>query len=106
MTQTIDDIEHMFASEGPAAQPRFARMARMTDLAARLRDLHRPGDPLLLANASRNPPALGFAALGYPAIATTSGGVARALGFEDGQAGPVSRDERRGRADRRGGRCP
>ncbi len=57
--------------------------------AARLRELHQPGDPLLLANAWDAASARRFAALGFPAIATTSGGVARALGFEDGQATPA-----------------
>ncbi len=61
----------------------------MTDLATRLRELHRPGDPLLLANAWDAASARRFEELGFPAMATTSGGVARSLGFDDGQNTPV-----------------
>jgi 2-methylisocitrate lyase-like PEP mutase family enzyme len=57
--------------------------------AARLRELHHADEPLLLPNAWDAASAKRFAALGAPAIATTSGGVARALGFDDGQKTPV-----------------
>jgi len=56
--------------------------------AEQLRALHVPGSPLLLANAWDPPSARRLAHDGYPAIATTSGGVAEALGYEDGNVTP------------------
>ncbi|QFY06958.1 isocitrate lyase/phosphoenolpyruvate mutase family protein [Nonomuraea phyllanthi] len=47
-------------------------------------DLHRPGDPLLLPNAWDYGSAALFAAHGFPAIGTTSLGVAAAFGKPDG----------------------
>jgi len=49
------------------------------------RDLHRPGDPLLLANAWDVASALALAGAGFAAIGTTSLGVAAAHGLPDGQ---------------------
>jgi 2-methylisocitrate lyase-like PEP mutase family enzyme len=54
-----------------------------------LRSLHRPGDPLLLPNAWDVATARAVAAAGYPAIATTSWGVAEALGYEDHEGAPA-----------------
>lgn len=48
--------------------------------------LHRPGDPLLLANAWDVASALALAQAGFAAIGTTSLGVAAAHGLPDGQA--------------------
>jgi 2-methylisocitrate lyase-like PEP mutase family enzyme len=56
--------------------------------ADQLRGLHVPGSPLLLVNAWDPPSALRLAHDGYPAIATTSAGVAEALGHEDGNVTP------------------
>jgi 2-methylisocitrate lyase-like PEP mutase family enzyme len=56
--------------------------------AAALRELHRPGVPLLLPNVWDVPSALLVAAR-FAAVATSSAAVARSLGFEDGQAAPV-----------------
>jgi 2-methylisocitrate lyase-like PEP mutase family enzyme len=56
--------------------------------AERLRGLHVPGSPLLLVNAWDPPSARRLAHDGYPAIATTSAGVAEALGYEDGNVTP------------------
>ena len=84
-------IEHMFASDECGVQVHVrghGRIGRVDVHAARLRELHRPGEPLVLANAWDAESARRFAALGFSAIATTSGGVARALGYEDGQATP------------------
>ena len=53
-----------------------------------LRSLHRPGEPLLLPNAWDVATARAVAAAGFPVVATTSGGVAGALGFEDHQDAP------------------
>ncbi|MFD7456916.1 MULTISPECIES: isocitrate lyase/PEP mutase family protein [unclassified Streptomyces] len=54
-------------------------------------DLHRAGNPLLLPNAWDHASARLFAGLGFPAIATTSLGVAAAAGLPDGRA--ATRDE-------------
>ena len=62
-----------------------------TDLRSRcdlLRSLHRAGDPLLLPNAWDVATARAVVAAGFPVVATTSGGVAAALGYEDHQAAP------------------
>ena len=69
----------------------------MDVLASRLRDLHHADEPLLLPNAWDAASAARFAALGAQAIATTSGGVARALGFDDGQQTPAEKCWRRSR---------
>ncbi len=53
-----------------------------------LRALHRPPPILLLPNAWDLISARIFADAGYPAIATTSGGVAWALGYADGEKTP------------------
>jgi 2-methylisocitrate lyase-like PEP mutase family enzyme len=62
-----------------------------TDLQSRcdlLRSLHRPGAPLLLPNAWDAATARAVVAAGFPVVATTSGGVAATLGFEDHEGAP------------------
>jgi 2-methylisocitrate lyase-like PEP mutase family enzyme len=54
-----------------------------------LRSLHRPGDPLLLPNAWDVPTARAVVAAGFPVVATTSGGVAATLGYEDHERAPA-----------------
>ena len=54
-----------------------------------LRSLHRPGDPLLLPNAWDVATARAVVAAGFPAVATTSGGVAATLGYEDHEGAPA-----------------
>jgi 2-methylisocitrate lyase-like PEP mutase family enzyme len=54
-----------------------------------LRSLHRPGDPLLLPNAWDVATARAVVAAGFPVVATTSGGVANALGYEDHEGAPA-----------------
>jgi 2-methylisocitrate lyase-like PEP mutase family enzyme len=54
-----------------------------------LGSLHRPGTPLVLPNAWDVPTAKAVAAAGFPAVATTSGGVATALGYEDHEGAPA-----------------
>jgi len=61
------------------------------DPGATLRALHRPGDPFILANAWDAGSAKLLAALGAPAIATSSAAHAFTLGRPD--LGQVSRDE-------------
>src|SRR6185437_5176637 len=53
-----------------------------------LRSLHRPGAPLLLPNAWDVVTARAVVAAGFPVVATTSGGVAEALGYEDHEGAP------------------
>jgi 2-methylisocitrate lyase-like PEP mutase family enzyme len=53
-----------------------------------LRSLHRPGAPLLLPNAWDVATAKAVVAAGFPVVATTSAGVAGALGYEDHEGAP------------------
>jgi len=57
--------------------------------AAALRALHVPGDPLVLPNAWDAATARLVRDAGFPAVATTSWGVADALGYEDGERTPA-----------------
>ena len=62
-----------------------------TDVESRcdlLRSLHRPGAPLLLPNAWDVATARAVVAAGFPVVATTSGGVAGTLGYEDHEGAP------------------
>jgi 2-methylisocitrate lyase-like PEP mutase family enzyme len=66
-------------------------MSAASDLQTRcdlLRSLHRPGDPLLLPNAWDLATARAVVAAGFPVVATTSGGVAGTLGYEDHEGAP------------------
>lgn len=58
--------------------------------AARLRDLHVPGSPLLLPNAWDAASARLVEAAGFPVVATSSGAVAESLGYADAEAAPVA----------------
>src|SRR5262249_42440481 len=51
--------------------------------------LHRPGVPLVLPNAWDAATARAVAAAGVPVVATTSAGVAAALGYEDHEGAPA-----------------
>src|SRR3954469_13611731 len=53
-----------------------------------LRSLQRPGAPLLLPNAWDVATASAVVAAGFPVVATTSGGVAAALGYADHEGAP------------------
>jgi 2-methylisocitrate lyase-like PEP mutase family enzyme len=57
--------------------------------AARLRDLHRPGHPVVLPNVWDAGSARIVAAAGFAAVATSSAAVAESLGYADGEAAPV-----------------
>ncbi|WP_043640684.1 isocitrate lyase/PEP mutase family protein [Nonomuraea candida] len=59
------------------------------DDAARLRALHVPGAPLVLPNAWDAASARAVRAAGFPAVATSSAAVARALGYDDGHQTPA-----------------
>jgi 2-methylisocitrate lyase-like PEP mutase family enzyme len=54
----------------------------------RLRSLHVPGVPLRLPNAWDVASARAVVAAGFPAVATTSAGIAAVLGYEDHQQAP------------------
>src|ERR1700751_1999521 len=54
-----------------------------------LQSLHRPGAPLLLPNAWDVATARAVVAAGFPVVATTSGGVAATLGYEDHEGAPA-----------------
>ncbi len=54
-----------------------------------LRALHVPGDPLVLPNAWDAASARAVVGAGFPVVATTSSGVAAALGYEDQQGAPA-----------------
>jgi 2-methylisocitrate lyase-like PEP mutase family enzyme len=54
-----------------------------------LRSLHRPGAPVLLPNAWDVATARAVVAAGFPVVATTSAGVAAALGYEDHERAPA-----------------
>jgi 2-methylisocitrate lyase-like PEP mutase family enzyme len=62
-----------------------ADLQRRCDL---LRSLHRPGDPLLLPNAWDVATARAVVDAGFPVVATTSGGIAGTLGYEDHEGAP------------------
>src|SRR5207248_9044141 len=61
----------------------------MPDLAERLRALHRTPPIFVLPNAWDAASARLFVAEGFPAVATTSAGVAASLGYPDGGAVPA-----------------
>jgi 2-methylisocitrate lyase-like PEP mutase family enzyme len=63
-------------------------VSALAERARTLRDLHRPGDPVVLPNAWDPPSARRLAATGAAALATTSVGVAEAIGHEDGERTP------------------
>src|ERR1700757_31144 len=54
-----------------------------------LRSLHSPGAPLLLPNAWDVATARAVVTAGFPVVATTSGGVAATLGYEDHEGAPA-----------------
>jgi 2-methylisocitrate lyase-like PEP mutase family enzyme len=54
-----------------------------------LRSLHRPGNPLLLPNAWDVATARAVVTAGFPVVATTSGGVAATLGYDDHEGAPA-----------------
>jgi 2-methylisocitrate lyase-like PEP mutase family enzyme len=61
----------------------------MTTKAELFRAMHHGGTPLVLPNAWDPVSARIVAEAGFPAVATSSGAVARVLGYDDGQLTPV-----------------
>jgi 2-methylisocitrate lyase-like PEP mutase family enzyme len=70
-------------------QMRPSRDGELQSRCDRLRSLHRPGTPLLLPNAWDVATAKAVVAAGFDAVATTSVGVAAALGYEDHEHAPA-----------------
>ena len=62
----------------------------MSDLAATLRALHAGPELFVLPNAWDAASARAVAEAGFPAVATSSGAVARSLGYDDGERMPAS----------------
>ncbi|AXB44595.1 isocitrate lyase/PEP mutase family protein [Amycolatopsis albispora] len=58
--------------------------------AAKLRELHLPGRPLVLPNVWDADSARLVVAAGFPVVATSSAAVAESLGYADGQGAPVA----------------
>ncbi len=64
-------------------------MPNLAALATTLRELHKPGDPLLLANVWDAASARMVEELGFPALATSSAAVAATLGENDTDSMPA-----------------
>jgi 2-methylisocitrate lyase-like PEP mutase family enzyme len=64
--------------------------AELTNRCHHLRSLHRPGTPLLLPNVWDVATARAVVAAGFPVVATTSWGVAAALGYDDHEGAPAA----------------
>jgi 2-methylisocitrate lyase-like PEP mutase family enzyme len=76
------------ADRTAAARPRYGHCVSLHERIALLRSLHVPGRPLVLPNAWDAASAQAVVAAGFPVVATTSAGVAAALGYEDHQHAP------------------
>lgn len=63
--------------------------AELQDRCEQLRALHVPGDPMLLPNVWDAATARAVVGAGFPVVATTSAGVAVALGYEDHEGAPA-----------------
>jgi 2-methylisocitrate lyase-like PEP mutase family enzyme len=73
-------------------RPKFAdrmRTVTLKERCDRLRALHVRDTPLVLPNAWDAASARAVVAAGFPVVATTSGGVAEALGYEDHERAPA-----------------
>jgi 2-methylisocitrate lyase-like PEP mutase family enzyme len=65
------------------------RPSRLKEKCDLLRSLHVPGTPLVLPNAWDVASAKAIVEAGFPVVATTSGGLAAALGYEDHESAPA-----------------
>lgn len=63
---------------------------KLEDRCRLLRKLHVPGKPLVLPNAWDVPSARAVVEAGFPVVATTSAGVAEALGYDDHEQAPAA----------------
>jgi 2-methylisocitrate lyase-like PEP mutase family enzyme len=66
-----------------------SQTAELQERCQLLRSLHRPGAPLLLPNAWDAATARAVVSAGFPVVATSSGAVAAALGYEDHEGAPA-----------------
>jgi 2-methylisocitrate lyase-like PEP mutase family enzyme len=84
-------MKGMMGSSGTLRVPSapIVILSGMSGSVSALRALHEGPEPLVLANAWDAASAKLVEELGFPAVATTSGGVAQALGFEDGERMPA-----------------
>jgi 2-methylisocitrate lyase-like PEP mutase family enzyme len=64
-------------------------MSNLVLQATRLRQLHVPGDPLVLPNVWDVGSARAVVDAGFPVVATASNAVAASLGYEDGEGAPI-----------------
>src|SRR5262245_51644403 len=64
-------------------------MASLQEKCELLRSLHTPGDPVLLPNVWDVATARAVVAAEFPVVATTSAGVAVALGYDDHEGAPA-----------------
>lgn len=71
------------------SQPTSHAVSIQADRAEALRALHRGPHPLVLGNAWDAASARMLAKIGFPAVATTSGGIAESLGFADHEQTPA-----------------
>ena len=71
-----------------ATDPVIPEPAELESRCDLLRSLHVPGAPFVLPNAWDVASAKAVVAAGFPVVATTSGGVAAALGYEDHEGAP------------------
>lgn len=67
----------------------MAPARQLADKAARLRELHVPGQPLILPNVWDAASAIAVVEAGFPVVATSSGAVADVLGYADHEGTPV-----------------
>src|SRR5437764_11505649 len=82
----MEDDEVTSSQIGDRAAADSDDLGRRCDV---LRSLHVSGAPLLLPNAWDVASAGAVVAAGFPVVATTSGGVAAALGYEDHEHAPA-----------------
>src|SRR2546430_4372845 len=75
-------------SRSETTDPVITEPAELERRCELLRSLHVPGDPLVLPNAWDVASAKAVEAAGFPVVATTSGGVAASLGYEDHEGAP------------------
>jgi 2-methylisocitrate lyase-like PEP mutase family enzyme len=77
-------------SSTSATNGRHTEAGSLDEQCGVLRDLHVPGRPLVLPNAWDAATARAVVSAGFPVVATTSGGVAASLGYEDHEGAPAA----------------
>src|SRR6266498_3096160 len=77
-------------SSSRTTDPVIKEPAELESRCGLLRALHVPGDPIVLPNAWDVASAKAVEAAGFPGVATTSGGVAASLGYDDHEGAPAA----------------